>query len=173
MSNAWPELGPHLNDFHGDWNAYLDACYHQYEKDFYKGSRPWPVAGQRLNLKRMPVDADGRCNTFWHIATEGETEPNRTPDLTRLERIAWPMAMLREFASTYPQPASSKVCWWMNSRGREGRYILALADFSYVVVVADRGSYVLLWTAYPVDRRHRQLKLAREFEDYWRRVRNG
>lgn len=173
MSDSWPEIGPSLNDFDGNWNKYLEACYEQYRIDFHNGPLPWPVANQRLNIKRMPVDQDGRCNTFWHISTEGAIEADRIPDLPRLERIAWPMAILREFAATYPKPSSEKICWWMNSRRREGRYILALADFSYVVVVAERNSYALLWTAYPVDRYHRQLKLQREFEEYWNRVRNG
>lgn len=173
MSGTWPGLGPNLNDFDGNWDRYLDACYAQYHKDFYGGSRPWPVARQRFSLKRMPVGPDGRCNTFWHIVTEGEIESERTPDLSRLERISWPMAMLREFATTYPKPSSDRVCWWMNLRGREGRFVLALADFSYVVVIADRGDYVLLWTAYPVDRLHRQRKLEREFKEYWSLVRNG
>lgn len=173
MSGDWLALGRSLNDYDGDWTAYVDACYRDYEADFYNGALPWPVSGQRLSLKRMPVDADGRCNTFWHLVTEGQVEANRTPDLARLERIGWPMALLREFATTYPQPSSARICWWRNTRGRDSRYLLALADFSYVVVVADRKNYVLLWTAYPVERQHRRDKFQREYEDYWKSVGKG
>ncbi len=39
-------------------------------------------------------------------------------------------------------------------------------DFSYVVVLADRGEYVLLWTAYCVEQEHRRQKLRREYEAF-------
>lgn len=39
--------------------------------------------------------------------------------------------------------------------------ILALEDFSYVVVVAVRKDYALPWTAYAVQHEHRRRKLQR------------
>jgi len=45
--------------------------------------------------------------------------------------------------------------------------LLALVDFSYLVVVVDRGSYVLPWTAYYVEQEHSRTKLRTEFEAYW------
>jgi hypothetical protein len=45
--------------------------------------------------------------------------------------------------------------------------VLALEDFSYVVIVADRGDYVLPWTAYYVEHSHRRNKLRKEYESYW------
>lgn len=44
--------------------------------------------------------------------------------------------------------------------------MIALGDFSYVVVLADRGDYVLLWTAYCVEMEHRRQKLRREYEAF-------
>lgn len=168
MSVSWPQLGPTLNEFAGNWTSYVDACYEQYWQDFYSGPRLWPVPDQRLNIKRMPTDEEGRCSTFWHLVTEGEIESARTPDLSRLERISWPMVILREFATTYPNRSSSKIRWWKNKRAHRARYVIALADYSYVVVVADRGDFVLLWTAYPVEYRQRQRKLQREYEAFWK-----
>lgn len=55
---------------------------------------------------------------------------------------------------------------WSNRRGSDTRILLALDDFSYVVVLADRGDYVLPWTAYTVERKHRREKLRKEYEEY-------
>ena len=56
--------------------------------------------------------------------------------------------------------------WWRNDRQGETRIVITLSDFSYVTVVADRGEYVLLWTAYCVEQEHRREKLRREYEEY-------
>jgi len=42
--------------------------------------------------------------------------------------------------------------------------VLALEDFSYVVILADRGEYVLLWTAYPVEYSSQKRKFEKEHE---------
>ncbi len=50
----------------------------------------------------------------------------------------------------------------MNKRGSDERILIALPDFSYLVVLADRGDFVLLWTAYPVEHDHQKRKLWKE-----------
>lgn len=37
---------------------------------------------------------------------------------------------------------------------------------SYLVIIEKRDTYALLWTAYPVDRRHTYSKLMKEYEAY-------
>lgn len=164
--SSWPELGPGLNDFGGDWSRYQEACYKAYYQDFYNTRPVWPVGDVRFAIKKQPM-MDGMCGTFWHIVTEGEDEDNRLPALDRLERIGWPRQILDGFAALYPAQGSNDVVWWKNERRRQARYVLALADFSYVVIVDDRGEYVLLWTAYPVDQPHRRKKLSKEYAAYW------
>lgn len=173
MTSGWPSLGPGLNEFGGDWRAYEEHCYSVYDADFHNGPRPWPVPGQVLKIKRNPVLADGRCNTFWHLVTVGPDEAERIPDLSRCERISWPMEILKEFERVYPEPSSQKIVWWINVREGGRRYAIALADFSYVLIVADRSGYVLLWTGYPVEYENQRRKLAREFDAYWKKQGNG
>jgi hypothetical protein len=48
--------------------------------------------------------------------------------------------------------------------GRERGWHLALSDFSYLVILADRREYVLPQTAFCVDREHQREKL----ESRWR-----
>ena len=51
-------------------------------------------------------------------------------------------------------------------RGTEDRYILALSDFSYVVVIADRGEFVLPWTAYCVGYNNQKGNM-KKWKEYW------
>jgi len=57
-----------------------------------------------------------------------------------------------------------RVRCWRNQRNKDARVVIALDDFSYLVVLADRGRYVLLWTAYSVEREHMRRKLRKEYD---------
>jgi hypothetical protein len=46
------------------------------------------------------------------------------------------------------------------------RILLAPPDFSYLVVLKDRGDYVLLLTAYCVEHAHHRRKLKKECAEY-------
>lgn len=147
-----------FEDFGGDWNRYLEAIYAIFKRDFID-SKP-VFSGRRVGLKRHPL-TDGKEATFWHFISEGAIERERTPDLSRCERIAWPKPMIEAVLGT-------SVCTWRTVRGNDKRIIIALKDFSYIVVLVDRGNYVLPWTAYCVQRSHRRRKLYKEYEDFKR-----
>lgn len=147
-----------LNDYDGDWNAYLDAIYDWFKQDFIYNK---PIfQGRRLGLKRHPM-ARGKEATFWHFIQEGDVEEDRLPDLRRCERIRWPKPIIENDGD----PA---IKIWRNQRGREERVCLWFEEENYLVILADRGSYILPWTAYMVEQTHRQKKLQREYEEYWR-----
>lgn len=148
-----------LNDHGGDWNAYLETIYGWFRQDFVD-SKP-VFQGRRLGLKRHPL-SQGKEATFWHMTSEGTTEEDRTPDFRRCERIRWPRPVIEH--DTDP-----RVKVWRNQRGREERVCLWFEQESYLVILADRGDYILPWTAYLVERPHQQNKLLKEYEDYWRR----
>lgn len=141
-----------LADYGGDWDRYLDALYNHFRKDFITSRPRFP--GKRFALKRHPMEK-GKEATFWHLISEGRTEADRVPDLARCERIRWPRPIIEAISSR-------RVKWWRTKRGLEDRIVIALGDFSYIVVLADRGSYVLLWTAYQVEQPHRRRKLEEE-----------
>jgi len=110
-----------------------------------------------MSLKKHPR-VRGYSATFWHFITEGTVpEPQREPVEERCERIRWPRPIIDAVDS-------QRVRCWTNTRKGRLRILLALPDFSYLVVLADRGDYVLPWTAYPVTQLHRQRKLRREWE---------
>ncbi len=154
-----PEWLPPLVLFSGDWNAYLATIYDWFKKDFID-SKP-VFQGRRLGLKKIPISA-GKEATFWHMISEGREEEERTPDLRRCERIRWPKQVIEHSADT----AAIKV--WRNQRGNEERICLWCESENYLVVLSDRGNYILPWTAYLVEQPHQQRKLLKEYEQYWK-----
>ena len=162
MSNPTDWLPPlvYLQDYGGQWEQYIEAVYAYFKNDFidYKpqfGSRP-------VQLKRYPL-FDGKEATFWHITSEGEEETRRVPDLRRCERIRWPRPIIEHY--------NDKVIkCWPNKRGKDKRIVLWLCEQDYVVVLADRRNYVILWTAYYVSYKHTRQNLLTEYEEYRKKL---
>lgn len=161
MSNPVDWLPPLVlfEDFQGDWTAYLEVVYGWFRQDFIK-TRP-VFQGRRLGLKRHPI-TQGKEATFWHMISEGKEEEERIPDFRRCERIRWPKPVIE-----HDEDAAIKA--WRNQRGREKRICLWCEQENYLVVLTDRGSYILPWAAYLVEKPHQQAKLRKEYEEYWKR----
>ena len=71
--NIWEKLPDLvlLEEYQGNWDAYLDALYQGFALDFIIDK---PVfQGKRLGLKRYPVILDKEA-TFWHMISSGEIE---------------------------------------------------------------------------------------------------
>ena len=147
-----------FSDYGGDWDVYLDALYRYFKRDFVE-RRP-AYEGRRLSLKRYPLSGNKEA-TFWHLISEGATEEERIPDFRRCERIRWPRPIIEH-------DKNGQIKVWKNRRRGETRICLWLEELDYLVVLADRRGYVLLWTAYVVDQPHRRRKLQKEFETYWK-----
>ncbi|MBU0995900.1 MAG: hypothetical protein KJ737_25680 [Proteobacteria bacterium] len=147
-----------FNDYEGNWDAYLEALYTWFKKDFIDDK---PIfQGRRLGLKRHPM-TDGKEATFWHMIQEGKIEEERTPDLRRCERIRWPKPIIEN-------DDDPEIKVWKNERRRDTRICLWFVQENYIVILADRGKYILPWTAYLVEQPHSQRKLRREYEVYWK-----
>lgn len=147
-----------FEDCNGNWDSYLKAIYAWFKQDFID-SKP-VYQGRLLRLKRHPI-TEGKEATFWHMVQEGAIEDDRTPDFRRCERIRWPRPIIEHDAD----PAIKS---WRNTRGKEERICLLFTEENYLVILADRGEYILPWTAYLVEQPHRLRKIQREYEEYWR-----
>ena len=146
-----------LDQHGGDPARYLEAVYGAFRADFIE-SRP-TFRGRPVVPKRHPMMGNKEAG-FWHCVSAGRLEDERLPDLRRYERIRWIRAVV-EAAGT------DRVRDWRNTRPRGGeRAVIALPDFSFVVVLAVRSGYCILWTAYPVEQAHRRAKLRRECEEW-------
>ena len=148
-----------LEDHGGNWEQYIEAVYAYFEADF-KVSRP-KFMNYPVGIKKHPL-IEGKESGFWHITSEGKIEEQRTPDIRRCERIRWPRPIVEHHDS-------SAVKCWSNKRGSDKRIVIWLYDQDYVVILAQRKGYVLLWTAYPVSSNHTRKKLSTEYEEFQKR----
>jgi hypothetical protein len=145
-----------LTDYKGDWSRYLAALYTFFKRDFVDSQ---PVfEGTALALKRHPT-SQGKEATFWHLISEGKKEEDRLPDLRRCERIRWPRPIIEH-------SCDGQIKVWENERRGETRICLWLECCEYLVVLAKRRGYILLWTAYLVTYPHQKRKLQKEYEAY-------
>lgn len=145
-----------LSEYGGNWELYLEAIYEVFKKDFIE-FKP-QVFKMRIGIKRHPIEK-GKEAGFWHLISEGRVEGERTPDLRRCERIRWPRPMIEAVNS-------GRIKHWKNTSRGDTRIVIALEDFSYIVVLSERKGYFLLWTAYCVERDHRRKKLEREYAEF-------
>ncbi|MGR3219888.1 MAG: hypothetical protein ACUZ8H_08750 [Candidatus Anammoxibacter sp.] len=120
------------------------------EKGDFVDSKP-VYEGKKLALKKHPV-VNGKEATFWHIIQEGKIEDERIPDFRRCERIRWPKPIIEK-------GYLKKLKIWKNRRKNENRICIWNEDKEYLVVLAERKGYILLWTAYLVLREHQKAKL--------------
>lgn len=138
-TNDWLPPLMEFNHYGGVWDSYLTAIYAVFRTDFIFSSPAF--RGRRLRLKRHPV-IQGKEATFWHLISEGKVEEDRTPDFRRCERIRWPKPVIEH-------QSEPGLLVWIEPRGsNDGRIHIYLTAERYLVVLADRGSYILPWTAY-------------------------
>ncbi len=158
MNNNLSWLPPLVlfENYNGDWKIYLEALYAYFKEDFVDNKPTFQ--GRRLGLKRHPL-TDLKEITFWHMISEGKDEEERIPDLRRCERIRWPKPVIE-----HDNDPSIKV--WRNTRKGKNRICIWLETENYLVILADRGNYILPWTAYLAEKPHQQRKLLQEYEAY-------
>jgi hypothetical protein len=149
-----------FNDYGGNWDDYLEAVYNHFKTDLVAQKAYYQ--GLPINLKRHPQFQDKEY-VFWHVTSEGEIEDERIPDFRRCERIRWIKAIIDNASD----PA---IKIWENKRGSDRRTCLWLESEDYLVVLAKRSTFWLLWTAYLTNRDHTRRKLQREYEAYKRLV---
>lgn len=153
---AWlPELAL-LEQCNGDWGSYLNTIYEYFLSDFVRKQSSFK--GIKIAIKRHPL-IDGKEATFWHLISEGSREDQRTPDIRRCERIRWPSPIIHHCSEQH-------IKIWFNRRKGETRVCLWLESEEYLVVLAERNNYLLLWTAYLVTRNHQKRKLEAEYIEY-------
>jgi hypothetical protein len=150
-----PPLLP-LSEAGGDWSKYVERLYDIFREDFVTTGAHYE--GKRCAFAVHPR-SEGKEKFFWHLISEGEKEEERIPDLRRCERIRWPKPVIQR------RPEQG-VLVWGSTRGKHTRLQIALPDFSYLVVLEDRVSYLIAITAFCVEKEHRRVKLKKEYENY-------
>lgn len=136
--------------------AYIDRVYKIFKSDFVDAK---PLFYKRVGLKRYPL-RNGREATFWHFTTFGEKEDIRDIDIKRCERIKFPKIIIENYND------DDVKCWENERKGCEKRILLYFEKENYLVVLSDRGDFVLPWTAYPVTYKNQKEKLLKEYDEY-------
>lgn len=154
MSPAWLPGIVKLSDHGNDWDKYLAALY-QHFCDGFMGQRV-EFDGLPVHPKRLPIEK-GKEATFWHIISEGKTEADRTPNMRRCERILWPRAFLDN------QTCRSLRIWQETVKGDDRVHIFC-ESAAYLLVLAHRGTHLLVWTGYPVDYGNQTDKLIKRWK---------
>ena len=157
--NATPHWLPGLvlfGDSGGNWDRYVDTLYGFFRKDFLDDVPEYQ--GTRVAVKQLPME-QSKVAGFWHLISEGKAEEDRLPDLRRCERIRWPRPIIEH----HSEPVIKE---WVNRRKGRERVCLWFEDVDYLVVLAVRKGYYLLWTAYPVTRPHTRRRLEKEYQAY-------
>lgn len=155
---SMPEWLPPLLEFQdhgGNWDAYLEAVYACFRKDFII-SAPY-FGGRPVRLKKHPM-YEGKEATFWHCVSSGEVESERLPDFRRMERIPWIRPCIEH---------KTELKVWSESRGKNGqeeRVHLWLEEEGYLIVLAIRSGYAVLWTAFVVEHDHQRRKYTKRHE---------
>ena len=143
-----------LADYGGDWERYVEILYGVFYNDFVD-SKP-VFRGAPLGLKSHPM-VDGKEATFWHMISEGVIEADRTPDMRRCERIRWPRPIIE-------REDNPELKVWSETNRGDTRIYLWLEAESYLVVLAQRKSYVLPWTAFFVKEQHQREKYIKRWK---------
>ena len=145
-----------MEDFGGNFIAYNQAVYDVFQKDFIK-SRP-TFNGTKLRLKKHPY-VDGKEYTYYHFTHSGDIEIDRLPDFRRMERIPFPRPMIDNSNHT-------DLRVWRVKRGSKQRILILSETEQYLVVLEDRGEYILPWTAYYIEYPNKIRRLIKEYEAY-------
>jgi len=145
-----------LVEFGGSFESFHKAVYEIFKKDFVD-SKP-TFEGKKLKLKKYPI-VDDKEYTFYHFTHDGENEDERQPNLRRMERIGFIKPMINN-------SKSEKLKVWRNKRGTKERILIYHEEESFLVVLEDRGEYILPWTAYYVEHNFRRKKLLAEYDEY-------
>ena len=143
-----------LDEFGGDWEKYINSVYQVFERDFVESKPLFRGREIRLKYSRSPFDKEP---TFWHIIQSGDTEDERTPDFRRCERVPWIRAIIE-----HEQEPKIKV--WPQERNNETRVALWFEEEEYIVILAKRGKFWVLWTAFLITSARQKRRFQKEYE---------
>lgn len=148
-----------LTDFNGNYHEFEEFVYDTFRKNFIDDKPEFN--GVKLRLKRYPY-RDGREATYYHLITQGSDEENRQPDIRRMERIPWPKPII-------DNSSHQEVKVWKNVRRGSGgtkiRISILLEREKYAIILDERDTYILFWTAFLVSK-GRLKRMLSEYSTY-------
>lgn len=149
-------------DAQSSWNAYEDALYGIFLKDFIQTRLCFN--DKKINIRKHPI-TDGREEAFYHIICQDyHGNHDRLPDLRRCERIRWPRAII-EYVDAFSEMLEDDILVWKKTFKNNDRIHFLLEKERYLVVLEERESYCLLITAFYIQEDHTLRKKLKEYHD--------
>ena len=160
MTPHWLPPLVHAHDYENNWTKYVRALYQFFQSDFILNNPNF--RGSQVRLDNRPLD-QGKHPTFWHITHTGPTEEKRIPDSKRCKRIRWPKPIIEN-------SMEDTINVWVEPRYPRARVHLwfSLQDVQedYLVVLEDYQRYLILITAFPVEKSHYKKGLQKRYQQY-------
>lgn len=146
-----------LNEFGGNFQNYFQAVYAIFKNHFIDNNPTFD--GIPVYTKKYPL-TDGKYHrTFYHVTHEGEDEADRNPDMRRMERIKYP----KFIADNNPH---AELLVWIEKRKNEDRIHILNMEEGYLLVLAKRKNFLLLWTAFYLEYNHQRRKKLKKYDEY-------
>lgn len=121
--------------------------------------------GFEVKMKHYPPTYDQKSG-FYHLVCQNYNHTNndvdRVPNLRRYEKITWANQLLINCSNI----KCSNLLIWENIRKGKRNILLYCKDIDYLVVLGKRRNYLLLVTAYPIEKDHTRRKLMKEYNKY-------
>ena len=144
--------------FHGDLNAYKEALYRIFVRDFL--SIELLYNGKKVDVIHEKL-YENKERSFWHIISEGDVDVNRTPISWRAEALPWAKPLIEEDGCCIHYR-----CWIKyHDRTKRNRHYIWCTAINYMVILEDRDTYYKLITAYPV-LQYKIKKYTKEYNKY-------
>ena len=137
--------------------------------EYYLDSSQLFFLDRRVSYKKHPQIND-RHHLFYHLTTSNYEftaagEDNRLPNIERCERIKWPKAIIENYLCIETCECQKLKVWRMKEKN-EYRIKILFEDFNYLVVLAERSDYYLIWTGFHIDKKHRVDKYKKQYSLY-------
>lgn len=142
---------------------YVDLAYDCFCDDFLKPNRSLLYNGLPVNIPTFPAK-DNYNGAFWHFVSKENEIGIRMYDLERCVRIPWIRPIIEN-------SNDDSVCKWRKKVKKKERHILWLFD-EYIVVLEERKTKMLLWTAYVVEYENQIKKLIKDCKKHRTRACN-
>jgi hypothetical protein len=138
-----PDELDYRNDFHGDEEAFLQAAYDIFHKDFLLNRFHFQYKQILLDPK---IGEEEKLSIFWHIVTkDNDLASRRCLNISRAQKIPWIKPLLLAV------PHSSIKHWRYLEGGGEIRHYIWAESTNYVVILEEKKSKLFLVSAFCVE----------------------
>lgn len=133
------------SSWYKDLDKYVDALYAIFKRDFIDHQIIFD--GKNVDIIHEKYYQE-KERSFWHLISEGEHDADRTPVSFRAGKIPWARKLIEENGDC----DEHKIWKKLNVKNNKTRIYIWCETINYMVILEDRGEWIKLITAYPVQK---------------------